>query len=492
MDIALIWFRRDLRLEDNPALRAALDAGCTPVPVYIHDEPHGQWPLGAASAWWLRHSLHALRNSLQERGSDLALVKGEALTALSTLAKRLGAQSVYWNRSYEPDHIRRDTEIKKALAEQGLDVQSFNGNLLREPRALVKSDGSPYRVFTAFWKNLQKTGAARTLTHCPKTLPAVPEIKGLSLEQLDLLPTIPWDKAFYTHWQPGEAGAYAAFDLLCTEALRDYPEHRDRPALAGTSRLSPHLHFGEISPQQVWQGVQAWATVNPEPGVVQAAEAYSRQLAWREFSHHLLYHYPHTADRPLDPRFEQFPWRVDYAEDLRRWQRGQTGIPLVDAGMRQLWTTGWMHNRVRMVVASLLTKNLFVPWQEGARWFWDTLVDADLANNTMGWQWTAGCGADAAPYFRIFNPVRQGGRFDPDGHYVRRWVPELEKLPAKWIHNPWQAPASVLEAAGVILGNTYPGPIVDLSESRAIALQIWDQVKQQGGKVLGADGDRSI
>ncbi len=480
MDIALIWFRRDLRLQDNPALRAALDADCSPVPVYVHDEPYGQWPLGAASAWWLHHSLGALQDSLRKRGSDLVLARGDALASLRALAEGLGARSVYWNRSYEPDHIDRDKAIKKALIDSGLEVRSFNANLLREPRDLVKTDGSPYRVFTAFWKNLQKTGVSGSLANSPERLPPVPQIEGLSLEQLKLLPTIPWDRAFYTHWKPGEDGAHEALELLFARTLREYPESRDRPALAGTSRLSPHLHFGEISPRRAWQSLQHWASANPEDGVVQASEAFARQLAWREFSRHLLYHYPHTADEPLDERFQRFPWRSDYAEDLGRWQRGQTGIPLVDAGMRELWATGWMHNRVRMVVASLLTKNLLIPWQEGARWFWDTLVDADLANNTMGWQWTAGCGADAAPYFRIFNPLRQGERFDPEGRYVRRWVPELEKLPAKWIHNPWQAPSTVLETAEVSLGTTYPSPVVDLSESRKRALAIWDQVKSAG------------
>ena len=479
MGMALVWLRRDLRLQDNPALQAALDAGDTPLPIYIHDEPRGHWPLGAASAWWLHHSLTSLKVSLQDRGSDLIVLAGDASVELPPLATELNAQSVYWNREYEPDGIAREEAIESVLRDQGLATHSYPGNLLREPRDLVKRDGSPYRVYTAFWNNLQKTGVNRPVRYCPDRLPAVPGVQGVAVSALGLLPTIPWDKDFYAHWQPGEAGAHEALDTLCEDALLNYPEDRDRPALPGTSRLSPHLHFGEISPIQVWQRVQAWAATRAQSGVIEAAESYLRQLAWREFGHHLLCHFPHTADQPLDPRFERFPWRKGYQKDLQHWQQGRTGVPLVDAGMRELWTTGWMHNRVRMVVASLLTKNLLIPWQEGARWFWDTLVDADLANNTLGWQWTAGCGADAAPYFRVFNPIRQGQRFDPDGSYVRRWLPELEKLPAKWIHNPWQAPLAVLEEAGVVVGETYPEPIVDLAGSRTRALGVWDQLKSK-------------
>ena len=479
--IALVWLRRDLRLHDNPALQAALAAGHIPVPVYIHDKAESNWPLGAASAWWLHHSLTALHADLRRHGSDLLIFRGEPLAVLTQIAQTLGAACVHWNRSYEPPLIERDKTVKQSLRDFGMPVHSHAGNLLREPWQLLKQDGTPYRVFTPFWKNLQKVSVLPAFDPCPPVLPAVPKTKlpRLTPAQLALLPRIRWDKDFSKHWQPGEAGAHAALTRLCADALLDYAQDRNRPDLPGTSRLSPHLHFGEVSPRQVWRHVQHWAASTPARGALAAAEAFARQLAWREFGQHLLYHFPHTANEPLDTRFNIMPWHTDYAADLRRWQQGNTGIPIVDAGIRELWATGWMHNRVRMIVASLLTKNLLIPWQEGARWFWDTLVDADLANNSMGWQWVAGCGADAAPYFRVFNPVLQGQRFDPDGAYVRHWVPELELLPVKWLHQPWLAPAAVLDSAQVRLGTNYPQPIVDLAQSREMTLGVWDRVKRQ-------------
>lgn len=477
--IALIWLRRDLRVADQPALEAALAAGLTPVPLYIHDEPTSHWPLGAASAWWLHHSLCALDRELQALGTHLRIQSGSSETVLLQTSKALGASHVFWNRLYEPLAVARDQGIKQRLREAGLRVESFNAGLLREPWELRKADGDPYRVFTPFWKALLKSGPIRPATAAPQTLPPGPTLEGPSVEELQLLPQIPWYRGFQATWTPGEAGAHAALQALLEERLLEYPEDRDRPDLPGTSRLSPHLHFGEISPQQIWHAVGQWSDRHTGAGAVKAAEAYVRQLGWREFGHHLLFHFPGTPDAPLDPRFRGFPWRRAYDDDLGRWQRGETGIPIVDAGMRELWHSGWMHNRVRMICASLLTKNLLIPWSEGAAWFWDTLVDADLANNTLGWQWTAGCGADAAPYFRVFNPVRQGERFDPDGSYVRRWVPELKTMPAEWIHQPWAAPRVVLEAAGVEPGADYPSPIVDLRESRERVLEKWEWVKRQ-------------
>jgi len=476
---ALVWFRRDLRLADNPALCAALDAGLTPVPVYIHDEPADDWPLGAASAWWLHHSLLQLDSSLRALGSRLLIARADSEVELLRLCETFNAGHVFWNRLYEPHSVQRDARIAAVLRARGLTVASFNGQLLCEPRELLKADDTPYRVFTPFWNALQKRGPVRNPLAAPRALPAPAHThnRGLALKELRLLPAIPWYRAFPDHWQPGEAGAHHALQQFCVDALSDYPDDRDRPALGGTSRLSAHLHFGELSPQQAWHAAQREAATRTRPGLLAAAESWLRQLAWREFGHHLLYHFPDTTDQPMDARFAAFPWRSDYSADLQRWQRGRTGIPIVDAGMRELWRSGWMHNRVRMIVASLLTKNLLIPWQEGARWFWDTLVDADLANNTLGWQWTAGCGVDAAPYFRIFNPVRQGERFDPDGSYIRRWVPELSGLAAEWIHQPWAAPREVLDGAGVALGDSYPEPIVDLQQSRAIALGIWERVK---------------
>ena len=479
MNHALIWLRRDLRLADNPAMQAALDKGLKPVPVYIHDISAEAG--GAASRWWLHHSLQALQQDLRARGSDLLILAGESRTRLPALARACNAAHIFWNRRYEPAEAARDASLKAALHESGLVVESLAGNLLREPWTLAKRDGTPYRVFTPFYRELQASTPVDMPLPAPDTLPPLPHALPASLtpDDLELLPDIPWDAAFPAPWQPGETGAWQRLETFSRDAMADYADNRDRPDLPDTSRLSPHLHFGEITPRQIRQFVEDTLRHRDQPGLVAAAESWLRQLAWREFGHHLLWHYPDTAEHPLDRRFENFPWREDPA-GLRAWQTGQTGIPLVDAGMRELWTTGWMHNRVRMVVASLLTKNLRLPWQAGAAWFMDTLVDADLANNTLGWQWTAGCGADAAPFFRIFNPVRQGERFDPDGSYVRRWVPELAALPPKWIQRPWTAPADLLHDAGIVLGEHYPSPIVDLADSRKAALSAWDRIKSRG------------
>jgi deoxyribodipyrimidine photo-lyase len=477
MSHALIWFRRDLRLADNAALHAALDSDLRPVPVYIHDPALP--PDGAASQWWLHHSLHALQQDLRRIGSDLLILAGNSHTQLMAAAKACNASRVFWNRRYEPAAVEHDTAIRTTLGEAGLTVESFPGNLLREPWTLAKREGTPYRVFTAFYRELQTSTPVDMPLPAPGTLPPLPDTlpRSLTPEDLGLLPAIPWDAAFAQHWRPGEAGAWQRLGDFTHDALADYADNRDRPDLPDTSRLSPHLHFGETSPRQIRQFIEEHLRHHDEPGLVAAAESWLRQLAWREFGHHLLWHFPDTAEHPMDRRFGNFPWREDPA-GLRAWQSGQTGIPLVDAGMRELWTTGWMHNRVRMVAASLLTKNLLIPWQAGAAWFMDTLLDADLANNTLGWQWTAGCGVDAAPYFRVFNPVRQGERFDPDGSYVRHWVPELAGLPAKWIHQPWAAPSRVLHDAGVVPGETYPTPVVDLSESRKAALSAWERIRR--------------
>ena len=478
MTHALIWLRRDLRFADNPALQAAIDLGLQPVPVYVHDT--SLQTEGSAGQWWLHHSLAALQQELRGRGSDLLILAGDSLDQLQAAAQACRASHVFWNRRYEPAAMERDRLVKTALRDAGLEVESLAGNLLREPWTHAKRDGTPYRVFTPFYKELLASTPLDMPLPPPVDLPPLPRSlpKGPGLDALGLLPAIPWHAAFGEHWQPGEAGAWQRLEDFVSGSLVDYPDNRDRPDLPDTSRLSPHLHFGEISPRQVRQFIEDRLRHTDTPGLVPAAEAWLRQLAWREFGHHLLWHFPQTAEQPLDPRFEAFPWREDPA-GLRAWQTGQTGIPLVDAGMRELWTTGWMHNRVRMVVASLLTKNLLLPWQAGAAWFMDTLLDADLANNTLGWQWTAGCGADAAPYFRVFNPVRQGERFDPDGSYVRRWVPELAGLPAKWIHQPWAAPANVLHDAALTPGASYPEPIVDLATSRRAALSAWDRIKQR-------------
>lgn len=465
---ALLWLRRDLRLTDNPALRHALDEAAHVVPVYIFEPgEEAPWAPGAASLWWLHHSLAALGEALAKRGSRLVIRSGPTLRTLRSLIGETDAALVTWNRLYEPALIERDTEIKAALAGDGIEAVSHNAALLFEPWTLRTSQQQPYRVFTPFWRQ-----AETQLGGVPAPAPAPRKIPGprrwpasLALDELKLLPEIGWHTGIAKAWAPGEAGALRQLKRF-HESLAAYPTARDRPDEAGTSRLSPHLHFGEIGPRQVLAELSYSAA--PE----RAVAAYRRQIGWREFAHHLLYNFPQTNDTSLDERFERLAWSKDKRR-LGAWQRGQSGYPIVDAGIRELWNTGWMHNRVRMIVASLLTKNLFTHWIEGARWFWDTLVDADLANNTMGWQWTAGCGADAAPYFRVFNPVLQAEKFDPQRSYIRRWVPELARLPDKWITQPWAAPDAVLAEAGVVLGRTYPRPIVDLKPSREAALEAY-------------------
>ena len=475
MGTSLVWFRRDLRLADNPALEAALDGGPC-VAVYVHaPEEEGDWPPGAASQWWLHHSLAALEHALAEHGIPLVIRDGPTLETLERLAEACSAETVHWNRLYEPAITRRDSEIKSALRRGGLTARSHAAHLLHEPWTVSTQAGGAYRAFTPFWR------ACRAGSEPPAPRPrpgsggraVAPEgVDSLALADLGLLPRVRWDAGLEAAWTPGEAGAAEALDRFLDGGLEDYAEGRDRPGSALTSRLSPHLHFGEISPRQVWQAVSQ-RMAQGGAGVQRGGEAFLRELGWREFAHHVLYHEPELPDQPLDPRFARFPWA---GEDHRAWRRGETGIPMVDAGMRELWHTGWMHNRVRMVVGSLLVKNLRRPWQTGERWFWDTLVDADLASNSLGWQWVAGSGADAAPFFRIFNPVRQGERFDPQGDYVRRWLPELEGMPDSHVHCPWEASDKVLRQAGMRLGEDYPRPVVDLKDSRQQALEAFRSI----------------
>jgi len=476
----ILWFRRDLRLDDNPALVAALRDGGAIIPVYIHaPEEEAPWEPGAASRWWLHWSLAALDESLRNCGNRLWILRGPSLEALRRLVAETGARAIHWNRLYDPATRARDAEIKQSLRAAGLRCESHKSNLLFEPWEILNAGGQPYRVFRAFWRAWSRALNGRPPYPAPEAIPGLPQDRPEPgerprLDDLDLLPRIDWDQGLRATWTPGECAAWVRAQSFITSRLAQYGEKRDRPDQPGSSRLSPHLHFGEISPRRLLALIVT-AFGDPTRG---AAEPYVRELGWREFAHHLLYHFPETPTEPLDRRFSAFPWaEEDLETSLRAWQQGRTGIPLVDAGMRELWRTGWMHNRVRMVVASLLTKNLLIPWQSGARWFWDTLVDADLANNTLGWQWTSGCGADAAPYFRIFNPVLQGQRFDPDGAYVRLWCPELARLPNKYLQQPWAAPQSVLADAGVRLGVDYPHPIVDLAQSRARALAAWERIR---------------
>lgn len=478
---AIVWFRRDLRIADNPALLRAVHDKYRILPLFIWDPASEHpWEPGAASQWWLHHSLKRLERKLQGYGSRLIIRAGSSLEELNKIIAETGASAVFWNRLYEPAVIKRDKEIKAALTSRGITVDSFNSLLLAEPWQTMNSSGKPYQVFTPYWRSLRAQYDANRPPAAPLEF-ALPSSwpGGIVLEDLGLLPRLDWAEGFRETWRPGEDGAWEELKRFDARLLAEYKEHRDRPDLVGTSRLSPHLHFGEISPRQIW-----WTILEllqkKHTGVTEAeAESYLRQLAWREFAHHLLFHFPHTAEAPLRPQFAAFPWKKN-DRHLTLWQEGQTGYPIVDASMRELWRTGWMHNRMRMVVGSFLVKHLLIPWQAGARWFWDTLVDADLANNTLGWQWIAGCGADAAPFFRIFNPVKQAEKFDPRSVYTRRWVPELLHLRDNLVQQPWLASSAELAAAGVVLGETYPERVVEHAKARDRALEAFEKLKRQG------------
>jgi deoxyribodipyrimidine photo-lyase len=472
----ILWFRRDLRLAANPALDQAHATGRPIVPVYIHDEGSTLRRPGAASLWWLDKSLRALAGSLAQRGATLILRRGDAEAELRRLIEQTGADRVFMNRLFEPDAWARDADIAHALKAEGVDSKGFNATLLARPGGVLNGTGGPYKVFTPFLRALLAKAEPAPHTTGPRDLSGAPDLHSDRIDDWGLHPTRPdWSGGF--DWTPGEAGALDALSTFVSESLSDYGAGRDIPWRPATSRLSPHLHRGEISP---WRAIGA-ARKGAQDGKIKPAEAdkFIAEIGWREFSAHLLHHFPALPDKAFRPEYDGFPWRDDDAGFVA-WSRGMTGYPIVDAGMRQLWTTGWMHNRVRMIVASFLIKDLLIDWRRGEAWFWNTLVDADLASNSQNWQWVAGSGADASPYFRIFNPVTQGQKFDADGRYVRRWCPELARVPAKWVHAPWTAPPEILRDARVRLGHDYPRPMVDHAVARDRALAALKIVSGRG------------
>ena len=467
----VVWLRRDLRLSDNPALDAAVARGGPVVLAWVHaPEEEGESAPGAAARVFLHGALRAVSESAAARRGRLVLRRGPSVGALADLARETGADAVFANRVRDPGFVSRDERVVAALKGKGIDARLFEDGVLFPPETLASSSGNPFRVFTPFWKRCLAQPPPASPLAAPRAIssPSRPP-RSLPLAELGFLPSVPWDAGIRDAWPAGEGPAAERLSRFLDDAVGAYPDDRDRPGAEGTSRLSPYLHFGCIGIRQVWHAAQSRAAVDAAPGVMRGTEAFLRQLGWREFAHHLLVHFPETVRSPLYPRFAAIPWRDDPGA-LAAWREGRTGYPMVDAGMRQLWATGWMHNRVRMIAASFLVKDLLLPWTEGASWFSDTLADADLANNTMGWQWVAGCGADASPFHRVFNPALQGMKFDPCGEYVRRWLPELAGLPDRWIHRPWEAPASVLSDAGVTPGKTYPRPVVDHAAARLRAL----------------------
>lgn len=482
-DATLLIFRDDLRLGDHPALAAALATKRPLILAFIYEEPQAAGrPLGGAQKFWLHKSLEALSESIRARKGLLHLFKGQAETIITELAKNNYVRDVFWSRRYHPKQVAADKSLKATLEAKGLRVTSFNGSLLREPWEVKSKTGTPMKVFTPFWKAARLDFIVPTPLPQPKTLAQCvtePLPGSYSLSALDLMPTSPdWTPSLSAAWTPGEQGAQAVLKKFLTGGFAGYAEDRNRPDRPSTSRLSPHIRFGEQSIRQIWHAAQMAHDSQTSSSSSEDLRVFQAELGWREFSYHQLFHEPDLTHINVQRRFDEFPWQRNDAY-FAAWSRGKTGYPIVDAGMRELWQTGFMHNRVRMIVASFLVKHLLIDWRRGEDWFWDTLVDADVANNPASWQWVAGSGADAAPYFRIFNPMLQGEKFDPDGAYVRRFVPELARLSASAIHTPWHAKPIELEAAGVVLGKTYPHPIVDHDSARDKALSAFKALKDR-------------
>ena len=478
-------FRKDLRLYDNQALHAAC-LNHHVLPVFIWPEESAEFSMGGASKWWLHYSLKGLQNQLAANKQQLIFLKQtpeQSLDSiLTTLCQLNQCEHVFWNRRYEPHHIQQDTKLKATLKDQGIDVHSFNNNLLSEPWQHVNKQGTPFKVFTPYWRHCKNAFLSSSPISSPLPMPKFQVVSDwktpdhCQLDDFNLLPSKPdWAQGFHQYWQPGEEHAQNKWNQFLSHNIENYDQTRNFPNIDGTSKLSPHLAFGEISTRQIWHDIQHQKnhlTISQSDAI----DCYLSEIGWREFSYYQLFHFPELPHKNFNSRFNQFKWNNNET-DLSAWHKGMTGYPLIDAGLRELWQTGYMHNRVRMVVASFLCKDLLIDWQSGATWFWDTLLDADLASNSASWQWCAGCGADAAPFFRIFNPVTQSEKFDPEGNYIKRWVPELSKLPSKWIHKPWEAPTDVLQSANIMLGKHYPVPIVDHKSARLEALERYKHLK---------------
>ena len=471
-NIVIFWFRQDLRIIDNPGLSKSLTSDKV-LPIYILDDTNSNdCAMGAASRWWLHNSLRELNKNLDNK---LSLYKGDPSEILESLSSRFNIKGIFWNRCYEPWRIERDKRIKSKFIEKNIIVETFNSALLWEPWEILKSDNTPYKVFTPYYRK------GCLMSEPPREPLSAPNLNTLfedeenilQLDDLNLLPRIKWYKEMEKHWEPGEKGAHKKLESFLSDGLLGYKEGRNFPSKKNVSQLSAHMHYGEISPNQVWHRAKLKKELF---GIEKDLDHFLSELGWREFSYNLLFHFPELPRENLQKKFDNFPW-IENEISFDKWKKGLTGYPIVDAGMRELWQTGYMHNRVRMIVGSFLVKNLLLHWHKGEEWFWDCLIDADLASNSASWQWVAGSGADAAPYFRIFNPILQGKRFDPDGTYIKKFIPELEQLPNKYIFSPWEAPIEVLSEANIELGSDYPEPIVELTKSRDRALEAFSTIR---------------